>query len=272
MHQLLLALGVAGRARDLARVAAHRCAVPGGHSIAQVERVEQRADQAQLEARQLAGSPLELRRALLGHEQLAEQVLHVEEHQREQRDRPDPEPVVEVGDADRQARRGHLGGQHRHEHRAHLRQERAAVERAVVDRDHREVEDQRDHEDPEHREVEGAVSGGQMRAVAERVEADAHGERERGVGGEVVEKGLPRLVPAQPADQDRGHGDQRRRRAAEEHHRQYQGEEAAGDPDPAAHGQREHVARHRERQQHREQPEIPVGAPGAEGGHDRGRR
>ena len=58
---------------------------------------------------QLVAALLELLGALLGEQQLAEQVLEGEQHDAEQRDRREADVDVQVGDADREQRREHLG-------------------------------------------------------------------------------------------------------------------------------------------------------------------
>ena len=153
-----------GRDRDLTRIAGDGRAVARGHPVPEVERVHDRAQDADLEARKLLGARAQLLAlrlqflgALLGEQELAEQVLEREEHEAEERDRRDADLDVEVGDADRQQRGRELGGQNGDHELAHLVHQRAAVEVAAVQRDDQEVHRERDHEGDEHEQVEDPV-------------------------------------------------------------------------------------------------------------------
>ena len=88
MHEVLIFVGETSGLRDLLRVASDRRAVTRGHAIAKVERVQQGAEQADLEARELPRSPFQLLGALLGDEQLPEQMLKGERCGRRELCRP----------------------------------------------------------------------------------------------------------------------------------------------------------------------------------------
>ena len=78
MDDLLLALAQAELAGDLARVAGDGGGVARGHLVAQRERLQHGAEQADLERGELARAPLELLLALDRAERRPQQVLEDE--------------------------------------------------------------------------------------------------------------------------------------------------------------------------------------------------
>ena len=94
VDQLLVLGREPGLGGDLARVAGDGGAVARGHPVAQVERAQQRGEQRDLEAGELAGAQLELVGALLGDEQRADQVLEDEDEDAEQGDAPRCRPAT----------------------------------------------------------------------------------------------------------------------------------------------------------------------------------
>ena len=207
--------------------------------------------------------------ALLGEQQLAEQVLEGDQDDAEEGDRGDPDHVVDEGDRDREHRAGELGGQHRRQH-VELAREGDSLDVAAVAGDHHEVDRQGELEEGEDQQVEGRVGGREPERLDALVEGDPADQREGRVGEQVAEQVVRLVAPAaQPAGEHRGDADQRRRRAAEEDHRQDQGEEGAGDLDLGLGGDRGEVAEDREGEQDPEQGGIPVGlgrVPDADGG------
>ena len=93
VDEVLLSSEKTRRARDLLRVARNRGAVTRGHPVPQVEGVEQRAQQTDLEAGELPRAPLQLLGSLLRDEELAQQVLEGEQDDREQDDRRQCRPA-----------------------------------------------------------------------------------------------------------------------------------------------------------------------------------
>ena len=93
VDELLLLARVAGALGDRPRVAGDRGGVPGGHLVAQVERAQHRAQHPDLEAGQLLAAQLQLLGALLGEQQLPEQVLEGDQDDAEEGDRGDPDLV-----------------------------------------------------------------------------------------------------------------------------------------------------------------------------------
>ena len=258
--------------RDLARVAGDRGTVAGGHPVAQVQRSQQRGEQRDLEAGELAGPQLELVGALLGDQQGADQVLEDEHQDAEQDDGLGADLDVGEGDADREHRRGELGRQHGEQGAADLGREAGALLVAGVARDQREVDRQREHEDAADQEVEGGAPGRNRSGFRDGVKDDPGDQREPGVGDQVDQQVLGRIAGLEPADQDRDHAHQRRRAAAEEDGADHDRQEARRDDDlmdPGAN--RDQVADHRDRGQGAEQPEVPVGHRVAED-RDRQRR
>ena len=99
VDDVLLALGQAELAGDLARVAGDRGGVARGHLVAQRERLQHRAEEADLERGELARAPLELLLALHRAQRGPQQVLEDEADDGEQADR------ARVAVARRRARR-----------------------------------------------------------------------------------------------------------------------------------------------------------------------
>jgi hypothetical protein len=240
---------------------------PAAIAISQVERVHDRAQDADLQARellrpsaQLLAASRELLRALLGEEELSEQVLEREEDEPEQGDRGDPHLAVQVGDPDREQRRRELGGQHGDHELAHeVEQRHTLLEVDPVRRDDQEVDREREHERGEHEEVEAAVLTCHPQRVPRGVEREATEEREPGVSDEVVQQEVRFVAPAKPAERHRGDSDHGRGRAAQEDHREHQREEAARDLDARGGVGRSDVAADGEHQQDREESKVPVG-------------
>ena len=193
-----------------------------GHPVARVQRVQERAHHPQLQAGQLVGP-------MLGHQQLAQQVLEPGQHDHQQRDRHHPDPHVHERDQDDEDRVVELGGQERDQHLPRLGGEPAALQPGLVPGGEREVQRQRRHERDEDQDVEGGVAPADPRGVAHVVEGQAAGQREDRVGDEVLAQVVPGLAPAQPPHQDRGHADQRGGGAAQQDDGQHQREEAPGD-------------------------------------------
>ena len=234
--ELLLALRQPGGAGDLAGVARDGGTVAGGHPIAGIERVQQRADHAELEAGELvgprfelAGTDAQLALALLGEEQLAEKVLEAREHDDQKGDGRHPDLHVEDGDDDGEQRAEQLGGQERHESRVGLLGERRSLQPALVAGGKNEVQSEGEDEGREDEDVEGSVRPGDAGGLDGRVEGQAGEQGEPGVDDEVLAQVVGRLAVAQPANQDRDRADRRGRRAAEQNDRQDEGEEAARD-------------------------------------------
>ncbi len=262
VDELLFLAREPGALGDRPRVARHSGGVPRGHLIAQVERAQHRAQHPDLEAGQLLAAFLQLVGALLGEQQLAEQVLEGDQDDAEEGDRRDPDDVEDEGDGDREHRAGELGGQHRGQH-LQLAAEGDALHVAAVAGDHHEVDQQRELEEGEDEQVEGRVRRGQADRLHALVEGDAAEQREDRVGEQVVEQVVAFVVPAhEPADEHRGDADQRSRRTAEEDHRQDQGEEGARDLDLGFGRDRGQVAEDREGEQDGEEREVPVGLRG----------
>ena len=126
-----------------------------GHPVAQVERAQQRGEQRDLEAGELAGAQLELVGAVLGDEQGADEVLEDQDDDAEQGDRRGPDldvgerrtPSASIaaassdGSSGRSARRTLVGK---------LR----ALDVARVAGDQDEVDREREDEDREDQQVE----------------------------------------------------------------------------------------------------------------------
>ena len=253
---------IAGPLGDRPRVARHRGGVPCRHLVPQVERAQHRAQHPDLEAGQLLAAFLQLVGALLGEQQLAEQVLEGDQDDAEEGDRGDPDDVEDEGDRDGEHRAGELGGQHRRQH-LELAAEGDALDVAAVAGDHHEVDQQGELEEGEDEQVEGGVVSGETDRLRALVEGDPAEQREERVGEDAVEQVVALVVPAgEPADEDRGDADQRRRRAAEEDHRQDQGEKGAGDLDLGLGRDRGQVAEDREGKQDDEERQVPVGLRG----------
>ena len=89
------------RGRDLARVARDGGAVAGGHPVAQIERPQERREQRDLEAGELAGAQLELVAAVLGDQQGTDEVLEDQDDHAEQGDRGGA--GLDVGGGERRA-------------------------------------------------------------------------------------------------------------------------------------------------------------------------
>ena len=150
VDQVLLALREPKQPRHLARVAGDGGGVPCGHRVAHRQRLEDRADEPDLERRQLTRPVLELLAALVGLDAGAQEVLADEQHDGEQPDRAHADALVDERDA---------GGKQRH---GDLNREDGEVERAEAVQsgpprgpleagDHREVQEVGDHEHDEHR-------------------------------------------------------------------------------------------------------------------------
>ena len=166
--------------------------------------------------------------------------------------------MVDESYADRHRGCRRLGGDDRDNGLAELGAVGDAVNAPVVQRDHREVDREREQEDGQHQRVEEAVGGVDARGVRDHPEEGPAGEREPDVGREVDQEVLGRISPAQPPDHDRDRPDRGRGRSAEEHHRQHESQEAAGDLDlgPGLDGAK--VAHRREHEQGDEQGEVPI--------------
>ena len=257
VDQLLILAREARFLGDRPRVPRHRRRVPGGHLVAQVERAQQRAQHPHLEAGQLVGAFLQLHRALLGEQQLAEQVLEGDEDDAEEGDRRDPDHVVDEDDRDGKHRAGELGRQHRRQH-LQFRGEGRAFDVGAVAGDHHEVDRQGDLEEREDAEVEDGVARADADPLDRLLEEDAADQREGGVGEDVVEQVVALLVGADPAEEDGGDADDRRGRAAEQHHRDDEREEVAGDQEFRLGPDRGEVGEDREGEQDRDQADVPI--------------
>ena len=104
VDELLFLLREAGALGDRPRVAGDGGRVARGHLVPEVERAQQGAQHADLEAGQLLAAHLELAGALLGLQQGAEQVLEGDEDDAEQGDSGEADLEVDEGDPD-----GHQG-------------------------------------------------------------------------------------------------------------------------------------------------------------------
>ena len=118
VDQLLLLLREAGRDRDLPRVARDRGGVARGHPVPQVERAQQRAQHPDLDRAGACGRSCLPRRSS-SSARCSESSSWPSRYWKVNSTIPNsaiaarPIAVVEVGDADRQQRRGELRGKHR---------------------------------------------------------------------------------------------------------------------------------------------------------------
>ena len=159
MDDRLLALGQAGRARELVRVVGDGGRMARGTWVAQRERLQQQPEHPLVADVELVGLALDLLRVHLALEQRAQQQLVDAEREREQADDPGARDLEAVDGHRGHHRRGDLPRQHRDEHRAeHLRQ-RAAAEDPRVAGDHQEVQHVGGQEDDEHGERVDALLG-----------------------------------------------------------------------------------------------------------------
>ena len=139
VDELLFLFREAGAVGDRPRVAGDRRRVAGGHLVPQVERAQQGAQHADLEAGQLLAAHLELPGPLLGLQQGAEQVLEGDEDDAEQGDPGEADLDVDEGDPDGHQGRRELRGKQRDQHRADFLDEGAALQVVGVGADHQEV-------------------------------------------------------------------------------------------------------------------------------------
>ena len=121
-----------------------------------------------------------------------------------------------------------------------------------------EVDGEREHERREHEQVERALLPSAER-VRGRVEGEAAGEREPGVGDQVVQEEVRLVAPAEPAHGDRRDPDHGGGRSSQEHHREHEREEAARDLDARRGVRGRDVAHDREHEQRGEKRHVPVG-------------
>ena len=102
---------------------------------------------ADLQARELARPCVERLGALLGAQQLPQQVLEGEQDAGEERQRGEADAVVEPDDPTREQAGRELGRQDRDEHRPERESERAALEHAQGSDAHHEVQEVGEQED-----------------------------------------------------------------------------------------------------------------------------
>ncbi len=259
--EVLLVAAAAGRLGERAGVAGDGGRVARGHAVAQGERLEHAREHAELERGELLGPAL-------GAQQLADQVLEDDEHEREQRERGEARLAVEDRDADGEHRAGQLGRQHRDEDLAHLAADGDAQVHRDVERDHREVEDVGQHEGAEDDEREGEVVRLEVGDGLERLDPEPDHERDRRVDGQVRQQLVPGEPVAQRVDEHRDEPDHHRGRRPAQRHREHEREERAGDPLRRV-LEREQVAGDREPEQdEHEADRLPLGGIGRQRGCD----